>query len=478
MDSNILLGSNVYILKKDRPLHDSDFVRQIQDYELLKAMDPFRSYDSVQFNAKQENILRIGLRCVYAKYDPCWGYDGEKGCETCACIKGDCPKIYECNKNYTFEEAKYWSTSKEDRDLYGEPQNQRVQYFVDMIPDSEMRLYSADPQNEGYEYSAKNPVIKDSEEKETRIDPLTGRKMVVVGTKWQIIDSSDYQNEEIVKIWNYVEDAAVKKIKKTKKSARIEKLEPSKEKNVLSKIVHKHEEKEEEQDYLKKEDFEKSVSESINDEFSIMELLESYEPGVKWVIVVTNPAEKAYVSSMLMKSEIIHGFGEDDDVQLIQIAQLKNCANKTVIVSSNLCKNGCTELDVQGWKTLASEKSLVKVNIPEREYYKYEYSDGLSRWTCRDTYGIKHVCIEDSDIDELDFGTDGLYPISIADNMVISEYGDAIGGVSEQFTKLMNSLVESKEIEAIPSEIEGIFVNVKNGTHIVLGMGHLKFDAY
>lgn len=145
---------------------------------------------------------------------------------------------------------------------------------------------------------------------------------------------------------------------------------------------------------------------------------------------------------------------------------------------STLCKAGCSELDVKGWKTLSSINSIIKVNIPDREYYKYEYGDNLSRWTCRDNYGIKHVCIEDADIDELDFESDGLYPISIADNMVISEYGDAIGGVSEQFTKLIDSLVESNEIEVVPSEIEGMLVNVQNGVHVVLGMGHMKFDEY
>ena len=35
------------------------FVKQIQDYELLKAMEPFRSYDSVQFNTQQEEIQDI-----------------------------------------------------------------------------------------------------------------------------------------------------------------------------------------------------------------------------------------------------------------------------------------------------------------------------------------------------------------------------------------------------------------------------------
>ena len=232
------------------------------------------------------------------------------------------------------------------------------------------------------------------------------------------------------------------------------------------------------QDYLNKEDFEKHVSESITEEFSIMELSESYVPGARWIIVVSNPAERAYVSSMLMKSEILHGFGKDDDIQLAQIDNLEDCVDKTVIVTSTLCKAGCSELDVKGWKTLSHINSIIKVNIPDREYYKYEYGDNLSRWTCRDNYGIKHVCIEDADIDELDFGSDGLYPISIADNMVISEYGDAIGGVSEQFTRLIESLVESNEIEVAPSEIEGMFVNVQNGVHVVLGMGHMKFDEY
>ncbi len=480
MDSNILLGSNVYKVEKDTPIRDAEFVKQIQDYDVLKSLESYRGYDSssVQFDSRQEEILKIGLRCKYAKNDPCWGYDAEKKRATCVCINGDCPEIYECNKDYAPQDADDWKMKKEDEILYGKPSKQRIQYFVDMVSDSEMGLYKIDQHNEGLEYSTKNPVRNDENEPETMVDPITGRKMVAVARKWQIIDNSDYQGEELVNIWKVVDDIPVRKERKFKKAAKIKKLEDLNTGKNIFESMHKGQVLKNLIDNNVKESYEKNVQDSISCEVSFMELIESYNNGDKWIIITVNSAERAYISSMLMKNEILHGFGMDDEVQLTTIEDFENDLEKTVIVTSALSKCGCKESTIKGWKALADIENIIKIDIPDREYYQFIYDDNNSRWTCRDLYGIKHLCIKDEDIEELDFGSDGLYPISIADNMVISEYGDAIGGVSEQFKRLIEALVESREIEAVPREIEGMFVNVKDGIHVVLGMGHMKFNEY
>ena len=480
MDNNIQIGSNVYKVEKDIPIHDSEFVKQIQDHDLLKLLVPYRGYDSnsVQFSAKQEEILSTGLRCLKASNDPCWGYDAEKKRVTCACINGDCPSIKVCNKNYTPQYAEDWTMSEELIELYGDPEHQPIQYYYDMIPDSEMRLYEVEPKNEGYEYSTKNPVIRDEEEPETMVDPLTGRKMVVVGREWRITDTSDYQNSEIVKIWNYVEDIPVRKVVRTKKAARIEKLNSlDREKTALKEKITS-DTKDIAFDFGLKETYEKNVATSISDELSIMDFSELLKPEDKCIIVVANPAERAYVSSMLMKNGLLHGFEKEDNIQIALIDEFNDCFDKDVFISSFLFKTGCKEASVKGWAKLSEMEKIVLIKVSDREYYKFEYGGNSYRWTCRDIYGIKHVCIEDADIEELDFGTDGLYPFSISDNMIISEYGDAIGGVSALFEEMINALIDSGEIETQPREIEGMFVNVKGGKHVVLGMGHLKFDEY
>ena len=243
-ESNIVAGSNVFLFRTDQPWWDPQFVAQIDDYQLLKAVEARQTdYRVARFSKKQLSIIETDLRCVYAKTDPCWGYSNEKKRVVSACINGKCPKIKECNPNYSPDEAAYWKTSNNEEQAYGFPRKQPRYYIVDMVSDEEMTRYYSNPKNEGFEYSVpRSPVLADEKydsNRKTKIDPATGRKMVVVGYNWMITDNASYESEELIPIWGYVEEVEEKKQPVTRKRAkRIEKLEePRSIKKKLSKQV-------------------------------------------------------------------------------------------------------------------------------------------------------------------------------------------------------------------------------------------------
>lgn len=484
MDSNILVGSNVLEFETESPLFDPEFVAEIQDYELLKKLEPYIGHDgrSVRFSGKQEQILRTELRCIYAKNDPCWGYSDEQKRIVSACINGDCPKIKECNKNYSKEEAVYWRVDKEQKALYGDPHKQPEYYFVDMISDAEMKQYDVEPQNDGLEYpTIKNPVIDDKKKKapKTRIDPVTGRKQVVIGQRWQITDNSDYQGEEIVDIWGFVDDVAERKVKRQKKAKKLEKIEPVT--SIIPKKAPVEPVKTKDPDYVNKELYESKVTDITMGVVKLTEIGERYDEDSTWMIVLANPAERAYVSSMLLMDELDHGFSTNDAIQLVLIGDVKELSAKSIFVSDTVLNAGCLEKDTQGWKKLSEASWIMRLDIPDRDYFNFEYGDGLNRWTCRNMYGVTHVCVDSADVTEID-AEDGLYSVSLVEDrdsyLISKKDGMPLGRLGQSFFDVITALKESKEIESSPAVIKGISIAVKSGKATVLGMGHLKFIEY
>ncbi len=484
MNSNILIGSNVLKFEAERPMYDSHFVREIQDYEVLKKLEPYKGFDSrsIHFTDKQEQILKTELRCIYAKNDPCWGYNDQKKKIVSACINGDCPKIKECNQDYSKENARYWQTDKAERTLYGNPNKQTEYYFVDMISEAEMKLYDVEPQNDGLEYpTIKNAVIPDEKKKQapkTRIDPVTGRKQVVIGKRWQITDNSDYQGEEIVDIWGFVDDVTERREKRPKKARMLEKIVPPKftAKEAISAPVDVID-----IDYANKDVYEKKVADLVMEEVKLTEIGERFYGDSTWLIVLANPAEKAYVSSMLLMDELEHGFTTKDMIQLVHIGELREVSASSVFVSENVLKAGCLENDTQGWKKLTTVPRILQLDITDRDYFNFKYRDGLNRWTCRNMYGVTHVCVEDADVTEID-AEDGLYSVSLVEDknsyMILKKDGMPLGRLGASFTDVINALKEAKEIESSPAVVKGISIDVKQGKATVLGMGHLKFIEY
>lgn len=484
MDSNISIGSNVYhIIEADGPLFDEEFLGQIQDYDLLKniTVNNRVKSSSLRLNAKQVEILQTELRCINAKHDPCWGYSDQKNQIVCACVNNDCPKIKVCNPNFSPKEAAYWVASANEAAIYGNPAKQSEYYFVDMISDAEMKSYDVDPMNDGVEH----PVIKDqrleSGQKKSllRAELEVGREQTIVGKRRQIVGKGENQREEIIDIWGFVHDVTPQRSNSRKKAKRLEKIEPVTIPKI--KVVPKKQEEAIDQDYLNKDKFEERVSELVSDEIKLTDIVEQFDENSRWLLVLSNPAEEAYVSSMLLKDNLNHGFTKKDQIELALVEKLNDVSADVIFVSNNVLKTGCLKENVKGWKKLAEASALIKLTISDRDFFDFNYGDGQHRWTCRNMYGVTHVCVESEDVTSLN-ANDGIYDVSLVEDgnsyQILKKDATPLGNLGPTFADVITALKKAGEIENTPAYIEGVSIEVKEGKTIVLGMGHLKFMEY
>lgn len=488
LESNIVAESNVYLSRTDSPYWDTDFIAQIKDYELLKHIESKRQSDRwiASFSDSQRRMLEIDMRCTFAKKDPCWGLDKDGDRVRCACINGACSKLFKCNPDYTEADAIFWTTSDEEKNQYGKPDFQPRYYFVDMISDEEMTRYDSNPRNEGYEYSVpKAPILSDGGAKghstaKIKIDPLTGRKMVIIGHEWLITDNANYENEELVPIWGYVEEVEDKKIpivrKKAKRIVKIETCNQRKKKQVLS------EEKEPDPDYFRQEDFENTVGRNVSSEIKLTKLGDENIDSVDTVILCDNPAELSFVSGTLLETEIKHSVKFDEGVRLALVDDFERFSHyKHIMITNTVLKSGCKKSNFKAWRELAKKSEIEQLNIGERDYYNFQY-DKFSRWTCRNMYGVTHVCVNETDMKDIVNLTDGLYSVSIVVEggtfVIFDESGNKIGYLGKAFEKMIMSLKEKEEIPGLPAVIKGISLNFKGKKIDILGMGHMKFNEY
>ena len=65
---------------------------------------------------------------------------------------------------------------------------------------------------------------------------------------------------------------------------------------------------------------------------------------------------------------------------------------------------------------LGKKKEITLLHVAERDFYQFVYGDFDSRWTCRNMYGVTHVCLKRSDISEMEKLADGVYPVSLVDD--------------------------------------------------------------
>lgn len=490
MKSNIVAGSNVFLSRTDDPMQDPAFVSQVQDYPRLQEIAARKRVDSrvAKFDKAQEEILKTELRCVYAKNDPCWGYRKDLKRVVSACINGKCPNIWKCNPSYTAEEAAYWVTSDQERRLYGRPDKQRVYYIVDMISDEEMSRYISNPANAGIDYpTPRNPVLPNEQdtirkEEKFKIDPRTGRKMVVVGYRWMITDNATYENEELIPIWDFVNEVAERKqerVVQRKKAKRIEK----KQEAVTLSVPQIKKRDEEDPDYARKEEFEQSLSGHIQAEIKLTDLDGSMLEGSETVILLANPAELEFVSSTFLVSGIEHSIVGNHSIMLALIDDYPKFTAKThVMISNTVVKTGCQKTNVQAWKKLAEVSSVTLLHVATRDYYAFSYGDQKERWTCRNMYGVTHVCIVQEDIDRVDVKDDGLYPASLVENgnsyMILEKDGTPLGQLGKGFADMIRALKNAEDISGLPAVIQGIALRIHDGKPEILGMGHLKFIEY
>lgn len=486
MDSNIIVGSNVFHCSTDDPRLDHEFADQIVDYSRVKDLSNRQKIDRriPNLSGKQEKILRTEIRCTYAKNDPCWGYSKKYNKIICVCINGNCPAIRECNPRYSSEEASYWIDIQSEKDLYGLPDKQPLYYKVDMVSDEEMLQYDVFPSNEGLEYpTIKNPVISEKRVKklpETRIDPLTGRKEVVIGYRWIITDQASYESEELIPIWGFVDEFKPVHILR-KKSQTIQKKT---EKIIKKRLEERFKAESIDSYYAYRDLYEKSVKENICMSFKLTDIDMEYFSDQKNMVVLANEAEKAYVSCMLLKNGVHHGFSVQSEIQLVSIDEITNFSFSAIIwISSTVLKNGCLSETISVWKQLAGIDNISQIDVPAREYYNFSYADGgKNRWCCRNMYGVTHVCVNDIDIMDLFIKQDGEYLVTLAEEndsyIIKNTYNETIGHLGKEFSAVIDALKKAGEITDRPSSIEGVTIIVKGKQISVLGMGHLKFDEY
>lgn len=461
---------------------DPDFVKEIIDYDLLVKINCRREVDRrvPDFTKEQKRILHKGIRCTYAPNDP--GSLGKNKCvnDNCPGIK-DLPSFHMvrpwkgCNPNVTKEYIDLWTIDKEAQKAYGNPELPRKYYLVDMISDEEMSRFVSDPTNAGRDFQPPpspeyQPIIK----KQFKINPITGRKMYIVG-----YEPLTYPDEDgMYPIWDYVdeieEDESEYIIRKAKKI--------EKKKNIKKIINNNQKEASEDEDYAYKEDYEKSVNKSIKREIKLTEVEQGTIQDSNLVVILDNPAEVSFVSETLQKSGIDHCLGENGGVVLVTANEYTDYADrKYVLISNTVIQKGCQPNNVKAWKILSDKQELEKLIISDRDYYEIQFKGG-TRWTCRNMYGITHICIYIEDMIDIANLDDGLYPVSVEDDdgeyNILMKNGEVIGKMSTAFIDMLKELDDREEIISMPEKMKGIFLQVKEHDISVLGMGKLKYYEY
>ena len=502
MNSNIVAGSNVFLSREDDPRRDSEFVSQIVDYERLKEIVERSKVDRQvpRLSEKQMSIVHRGIRCVFAKNDPCMGYVEGKG-NQCKCINVNCPGIYDrnsfhgtapwkgCNPGVTEAYIKEWTPDPKEKERYGDPEGLLRYYIVDMISDEEMSRYISNPQNEGFEYEIhRNPVpqdksVKKENDRKYKVDPETGKKMVVVGYRLVITDNASYESDELIPIWGFVEEVEekIEEVFTRKKAKRIEKKQdtpPIRRKRLEGESTSR------DLDYFRKEEYERAVASAVSGEIKLTDAdQEIFGNGEETVILLDNPAELAFVSGTFLVNGIEHGIENEHPIRLSMIDDYPKFKNsKRVFISNTTLKSGCQEANVKAWKAIAERTELVRLNVAKREFYNFSYGDQKSRWTCRNMYGVTHVRVEKEDIYEVEPLSDGLYPVSLVDDndtyMILKKNGELLGRLGSTFVEMIDALKNSEEISGPPANITGLSLYVHDGKKEFLGMGHLKFIEY
>lgn len=496
--SNIIGGSNIYPCKGS-PLSDQEFVNQIEDYNYIKTIHKTQELrqSSVHLTKKQAQLLEIEMRCVYAPKDPCWGYIDGQGVKS-RCVEGRCPRIKQCNPTYTQEQTDYWRMNEETKSLYGRPDKQKKYYLVDLVSDEEMLKYISDPKGAGIEY----PPMKEPEQIKPKQKPK-GRHLVVIGYEETYFGDADNQ---LSPIWGYVDDSedegilvktrygsrteyvhknAVKeeqKLKKKETKKSVDKIVPKKEPKTITRVENLSVEK--------KLDYEKAIKGKLENSYQLTEMngeiLNQLSAGQIINIILSNEAEMAYVSSMLLQASIAHDIEMANGCEKVCLWKAQSKTLKLMsdmaMVSSAFIKQGC-ELETEiAWEVLKKIPSISEIVVTGREFFHFNSDDGQKRWGCRNLYGATHLAVKLGDF-ELTESVSGEQKITLmkdAKNYIILSTSSAeqLGTTSGALWSALESLKKADEISEFPRIIAGlILTQTKSGIELK-GIGHMKFDEY
>lgn len=478
MNSNIIAAGNICFTSKEDPRWDEKFISRIHDLDKLKEIHRRGEVDPriLPLENWQMKILDNQTRCTYAKNDPCIGTFRKKS--VCYCINGDCPHILQCNKNYSEDYRALWTTNSEEKAKYGNPGALKRYFLVDLVSERETHLYISDPDNYGINHPVPHPVPPDPSEKSKvyyRIDPVTGRKMMVIGYKWRIREIGNFEPETLEEIWGYA-DKLSSASKKTVKTKLIEKKDPE---EIIDRVCEIPEA--EVADVYK--DYENKVTALPGDKYSLAKLENNTFAAKNILILLSNPAEMAYVSSTLSQLGIEHGYRRQDAIQL---ALIENgyVPEKYIIVSDSVIKEGCKTETFSTWKNLSEEESLGHLTIPFKDFLQYETRSGAKRWCCSSIgNGITHICVTKHDIEKCLIHENGVHPVTLVRdkesyNLFLKKDGSPAGIVTHEIAELINELLKKEEIAGEPESITGLSLSVNGRDYSIFGIGELKIYEY
>lgn len=498
VESNITGGSNVYCCHGD-PLSDQLFVNELTNYRKLKSVHNMiiNRQTFVCLSKIQKAIVGMEMRCAYLKQrpDPCWGYIKGKGI-TGRCIEGRCPRIMKCNPTYTAEQAALWAMSDETKQLYGNPDNQKKYYLVDLVSDLEKQKYLSDSSSGIPKYKAiENKSI------EPRLPKKLMRQKVIIGFEETYFGDADNQ---LSPIWGYVDDieddGPIVTSKYGSKKEYVHKKATKQNKERLTKTDEQFGDKEKGRISVEKNESPFNVKSSemptiqeMRDRIKESKLLT--EITVEWLydisrgqtvsIVLANEAEMAYVSSMFSKAGIVHdlnGKAGQGKVLLWNAELPKDLSQENVVLSENFInelKNPQSNKDV--YSAILESMRIDEIRVTGREFVEFTTGDD-NRWGCKNLYGMTHLALRMSDL-ELDQKLTGTHEISLikdGENYLVTDAEDdeIYGNTNVSFWEVLKSLKRLGEITDFPTLITDITLNdCVNGLQLQ-GIGHMRFDEY
>lgn len=494
MESNIIGGSNVYPCK-GKPVCDQEFVDQVEDYEYIKIIRKKQEIrqTSVRLTEKQSRIMETEMRCYYAEKDPCWGYVNGQGIR-CKCIEGRCPQIKKCNPGYTPVKKKYWKMTEETKALYGHPERQKKYYRVDLVSDKEMSLYYSDPKGAGIEF----PPIPDPE----KSDQANDRRLTIIGYDSTYFGDADDQWSPI---WGYVDELEDGGLITSQYGRRKEtvfvnshKAEEKSKKKTMDKEVrvdNKPVDKSRRSvtaglDESKKFQYEKMVRDKIGTSFQLTEmteeLIEDLSYGKILNIILSNEAEMAYVSGMLLRAQVAHDMELCDGRERVCLWKTQSKKIKfssgIFLISSAFIKQGCSLETETVWSGLESADKVNELIVSGREFFSFAGKDGERRWGCRNLYNTTHIAIRNEDL-ELSLPVEEELPISliIGDknySILTTKNEEQLGFTTENLWNALDNLKKTGEISDFPKLISGPVLAKTAMGFAIKGIGHMKFDEY
>ncbi len=455
--SNVVAYSNIYFFKTQFQWYDKEFMKQIEDYDMLKEYEKERRNKGIQsvcFTKKQNELLKNGLRCIYAKNDPCWGYVDSLKRVVSKCINSECTLIHKCNPEFTLEYKELWAPTLEEKELYKNPDDLAFYYIVDAISENEMSIYKKNECNIQY------PVEKVKKMNKYRINPITGKKEVIVGYNNKITDNNSYESEESVPIWKEIDQSISYGAKHIfKKAKKIEKRKVNQEKVHVSNMVQ-------------------NIKESIDDCINLINVDSDYLKKYKSVILCDNIAELQFIISTLFHNGALHNIRKNKNIMLFDDYIYQEGDN--ILITSSCLKKNNNIKNERNWEILYEKKDVKELKISNREYKKFADKD-IVFWTCKNLRIVTHICIDNDDF-ELKKEVRDLELIKIiAEENKYYIYNDSnikLGRMSKIFENKLKLLLRKDEIDSFPEQIDGLAINYRNNKIEVLGIGHLNFNSY